>query len=85
MTSKETMTKDIQENSGTKIGKFIVINAKDIKGVRSNLEKILSYSKSGGNNSTIQIAYDNGTASKFDFGTSEAADDFLAILDKHCL
>lgn len=71
--------------SPKKVGHFIVINTPTLKGIRLNLEKVRTYAKAGQNESVIQVAWDNGTSSAYQFGSEDDAYKFLALLDEHCL
>lgn len=86
---KEELIKQQEENEGdvmtAKVGHFIVVNTPTIKGVRLNLEKVRTYGKAGRDVTDVQIAWDNGTASTYTFGSEKEAFEFLEVLDSHCL
>lgn len=77
--------KEMRKMSTNKVGTFVVVNTPNIKGVRLNLEKVRTYARAGQNSYTVQISWDNGTSSAYDFGNDAAAGQFLDLLDSYCL
>lgn len=65
------------------IGHFIVVNTKNIQGIRINLDKIRTYAKN--NENTIGLGWDNGTQTSLQYTSEKDADAMMGVLDSYCL
>lgn len=68
-----------------KVGHFIVINTKNITGLRINLEKIRTYAQAGADNYTIGVGWDNGTQTALQYTNQKDVDAVMEVLDGYCI
>ena len=70
-------------NKDNNVGKFIVLNTNNVKGVRINTARLNNYAANS--DTSIQLAWGDGISSTLQFGSKELLQEALELLDSKCL
>jgi hypothetical protein len=89
LTPEEQVPSDVEPKDNEEIvrgktgSKFIVINTPTVKGVRVNLDKVITYGTSQETN--VNVAFGDGIRAVFKFSTPEDAMKCVQRMDEYCL
>lgn len=76
---------ELIETDNANKSKFITINTTNVKGIRLNIDTIKSYAPTNSTETSIHVAYIDGSSTNLNFNSKELMYQVLSQLDERCL